>query len=72
MFKWFKQKVRDKSAYDILISLIEDTPFLAILLALILFCILLIATIKTVHIMNTTNDKIRDNFNEAIEAIDKK
>jgi len=72
MFKWFKEDVRDKSAYDIMISLIKDSPFLSILLALILFCIILVATIKTIQVMNATNDKITDSFNEAIEAIDNK
>ena len=70
MFKWFKQNIRDKSAYDIMISLIKDSPFLSILLALIIFCILLVATIRTIKIMNAANDKIADSFNEAIEAID--
>jgi len=72
MFKWFKEDVRDKSAYDIMISLIKDSPFLSILLALILFCIILVVTIKTIQVMNATNDKITDSFNEAIEAIDNK
>ena len=70
MFISFKEKARDKSAYDIMMNLIKDTPFISILLAIILFLIFLIVTIRTVHIMNAANDKITDNFNEAVEAID--
>jgi hypothetical protein len=70
MFKWFKQDIRDKSAYDIMIGLIKDSPLISILLALILFIILLVATIRTIQTMNAANDKIADSFNEAVEAID--
>ena len=70
MFKWFKQDIKEKSAYDIMMSLIKDSPFISILLALILFCILLVMTIRTIQTMNAANDKIADSFNEAIEAID--